>query len=203
MALKAFTRRDQLMAAALEEFAVMDFEGASLNTIIKSAGISKGVFYYHFENKEALYLALLDEANRQKWAFIRDKAALDSEGYQSLDLFERFLYQAKLGMAFANSHPKYHQLSMQLLKEKGNPIYDTALRHVGTDGSTELSAMISEAIARGELRSDFNEVFVTKLLTHLFQSFYDIFDVDTTEDAQKLLEHYVTFMRFGLTAEHQ
>ncbi|MDK2868230.1 MAG: TetR/AcrR family transcriptional regulator [Clostridiales bacterium] len=197
---KTFTKREQLMAAALSEFSTTDFESASLNQIIKASGISKGVFYYHFENKEALYLALLDEANHQKWAFINDQTANNAPAYESLDIFDRFLYQAQLGIAFAGEHPQHHLLSMQLTKEKGNPIYERAIRHIGSDGNAALSKLIDDAIARGELRPDFDKPFFHRLITHLFQNFYAIFDVDHTNQVQSQLEHYVDFMRNGLSS---
>ncbi|MBS7526305.1 TetR/AcrR family transcriptional regulator [Fusibacter paucivorans] len=200
MAAKSFTKREQLIAAALAEFSTTDYESASLNQIIKTSGISKGVFYYHFENKEALYLALLDEANRQKWTFINAQTENNAPIYENLDLFDRFLYQAKMGIAFANEHPQYHLLSVRLTKEKGNPIYERAIHHIGSDGNAALTKLINEAIAHGELRPDFDEAFIHRLITHLFQSFYDIFEAEHTNVLQIQLEHYVDFMRNGLSS---
>ena len=54
-----FEHREELVEAALEEFIAKGYEQASINTILRAAGMSKGQFYYHFENKEGLYLALI------------------------------------------------------------------------------------------------------------------------------------------------
>ena len=43
------------MQAALDEFATRGFHDASLNGVIKAAGISKGSMYYYFDGKEDLY----------------------------------------------------------------------------------------------------------------------------------------------------
>lgn len=48
-------RRDQLINSALEEFGLNKFEKASTNTIVKNAGISKGLLYHYFPSKDSLY----------------------------------------------------------------------------------------------------------------------------------------------------
>ena len=56
---KARTRRD-LMASAMRVFLEHGFHLASLDEIASAAGYSKGAVYSNFENKEALFLAILD-----------------------------------------------------------------------------------------------------------------------------------------------
>jgi AcrR family transcriptional regulator len=53
------------MDAAIEEIAANGIEGASYNRIIERSGLSKGVVYYYFENKESLYKTVLEEVERQ------------------------------------------------------------------------------------------------------------------------------------------
>ena len=52
-------RREQIMAAAMTEFANHPYQTASLNEIIRASGISKGVVYYYFDSKDDLYLTVL------------------------------------------------------------------------------------------------------------------------------------------------
>jgi AcrR family transcriptional regulator len=47
--------QQDILRAALEEFAAHGFNAASLNRIIDAAGISKGSMYYYFDGKEDLY----------------------------------------------------------------------------------------------------------------------------------------------------
>ncbi len=58
-------KRAALIEAAMEEIAANGIDGASYNRIIERSGLSKGVVYYYFENKESLYLTVLDEVERQ------------------------------------------------------------------------------------------------------------------------------------------
>lgn len=54
-------RIEALILAAVEEFLLKGYEGASVDAIAKRANVSKGGFYHHFPNKEILLM----EANRK------------------------------------------------------------------------------------------------------------------------------------------
>lgn len=49
-------RVESLLSAAIEEFMKNGYEGTSVDSIAKKAGVSKGAFYYHFPNKEVLLM---------------------------------------------------------------------------------------------------------------------------------------------------
>ena len=58
-------KKRNLIDAAIEEIAVNGIDGASYNRIIEHSGLSKGVVYYYFENKESLYKTVIEEVERQ------------------------------------------------------------------------------------------------------------------------------------------
>ncbi len=49
--------RQRILKSALREFAGKGYDGASLSAMCAQDGISKGILYHHFLDKEALYLA--------------------------------------------------------------------------------------------------------------------------------------------------
>ncbi len=51
--------RARVLVAAAQEFGSSSYDSASLNRIIEQAGISKGSFYYYFDDKEDLFRAVL------------------------------------------------------------------------------------------------------------------------------------------------
>ncbi|SDR01646.1 TetR/AcrR family transcriptional regulator [Virgibacillus salinus] len=53
-------KQQRIINAALKEFAENGYEKASTNRIVKSAGIGKGMLFYYFKNKKALYHYLTD-----------------------------------------------------------------------------------------------------------------------------------------------
>ncbi|MFO0599753.1 MAG: TetR/AcrR family transcriptional regulator [Myxococcaceae bacterium] len=52
-------KKERLLNAAVKEFAAHGYELASINTILGAAGFSKGSFYYYFDDKADLGLAVL------------------------------------------------------------------------------------------------------------------------------------------------
>ena len=48
-------KRLKLINSAMKEFGENSYAKASTNTIVKEAGISKGLLYHYFDSKEALY----------------------------------------------------------------------------------------------------------------------------------------------------
>jgi len=75
--LPAEERRDQLLDVALEVFATAGFHGASMNDVAEAAGVTKPVLYQHFDSKNDLFAALLDEVGRRMRTAI-DKATADA-----------------------------------------------------------------------------------------------------------------------------
>jgi AcrR family transcriptional regulator len=53
--------RDRILQAALQVFAQKGYHRALVDDIVHASGTSKGAVYHHFPNKEALFLALVDE----------------------------------------------------------------------------------------------------------------------------------------------
>lgn len=198
---KSFRRKEALLQAALDEFCLQSYEEASLNTILKNAAVSKGNFYYHFADKQSLYLSLLDDAVKTKWNYIRTKMNSGSESPVQSTLFEQFKLQARLAAQFAAQYPQYHQLGLRFSKERGTPIYAAAKEFLG--GSTEdvLAGMIDAAVARGDIKQSYPREYLLKTITYLFNGFDEIFD--SNEDFElhnmlKNLDSYVDFIQHGI-----
>lgn len=48
-----------ILETAVRLFSELGFEGVSMRTVAREAGVSKSNIYHHFESKEALYLAII------------------------------------------------------------------------------------------------------------------------------------------------
>src|ERR1700689_263380 len=63
--------RERLLRAAFQEIYRSGYRSADLDAILAAAGVTRGALYYHFDNKEALGYAVVDEiitSNlHQKW----------------------------------------------------------------------------------------------------------------------------------------
>jgi AcrR family transcriptional regulator len=109
----------RIIEAATTEFAAKGYEAASLNRILLAAGLSKGSFYYYFDDKADLAAAVLAqlvdelrplsaELGRPKdakefWAGL--KRYVDRTMDEGLSTQQRLDLLGKLGMAFID-HPE-------------------------------------------------------------------------------------------------
>jgi TetR/AcrR family transcriptional repressor of nem operon len=53
--------RERLLQAGFREVYTSGFQSASLDAILAEAGVTKGALYYHFDSKEALGYAVVEE----------------------------------------------------------------------------------------------------------------------------------------------
>ena len=59
--LPAGERREQILDVAVEVFAKQGYHATSMNEVAEAAGVTKPVLYQHFDSKQDLYLALIDD----------------------------------------------------------------------------------------------------------------------------------------------
>jgi AcrR family transcriptional regulator len=60
-------RRKQLLLVARRLFAKEGYHGASIDDVIQKAGVARGTFYNYFDNKRALFQAVLEELFELVW----------------------------------------------------------------------------------------------------------------------------------------
>ena len=68
--LKAAERRASILAVAKVLFADRGYHGVSVDEIAKRLGVSPAVLYQHFDSKEELYEAVLDEIACQRESYV-------------------------------------------------------------------------------------------------------------------------------------
>lgn len=197
------TRGDKLIEAAIDEFTEKNFDEASLNNILKRANISKGSFYYHFKNKQQLYLYIWDMAAKDKIDYLNKVMEQMSDDFFEKNIFEVFRLLGKFGIEFALKYPRYYQLSKRFFKEKNEEIKRLVMTKVGDeDNFTIIDDLIKKAISNQELREDFSPNFTTKLFKYLFMNFNSIFFEDLEEYEfdylLKVFDNYLDFIENGL-----
>jgi AcrR family transcriptional regulator len=143
--------RERILDAAVDVFANKGFHATRMDEIVDHSKTSKGAIYFHFPNKEKLFLALVDQfANllerRVKDAIQKEKAGMNRVRVAietCLDTFGKYRRPAKillvqavgLGAAF---------------EDKRNAIYDRFARLI--------ASYLKEAIKLGEIEPVNTEV---------------------------------------------
>ena len=89
--------RDRLIAAAQRRFYREGFRGVGIDQVYAEVGISKTAFYKHFESKEGLMLAVIEEHDRWMNASFRamlaecQDASVGSQVQSLFDMVETFI----------------------------------------------------------------------------------------------------------------
>ena len=84
--LPAGERREQILDVAVQVFARQGFHGTSMNEVAEAAGVTKPVLYQHFESKQDLYLALIDEIGKRMITSIAKATAGATSGKAMTEL---------------------------------------------------------------------------------------------------------------------
>ena len=66
-------KKNKIIEVSKNEFSRYSFYDASINRIIKEAGISRGSFYQYFNNKEDLFIYILDDYKNIIIQWIKEK----------------------------------------------------------------------------------------------------------------------------------
>jgi AcrR family transcriptional regulator len=77
--------RERLLEAAEQVFAEKGYHGAVVDDIIQESDTSKGGFYFHFPNKQAIFLALVDALVPKLAAAVERAIAAEYDSLAQLD----------------------------------------------------------------------------------------------------------------------
>jgi AcrR family transcriptional regulator len=155
------TTRQQLVTAAITEFARVGYAGANINQISEAAGFAKGTIYNYFASKQALMLAIIEDLGALHLEFIAGQVRQETQARARL---ERFFVS---GFAFVENHPAKAQLLITTLyggqpefKEKMGQIYQPMFRLVSDE-------IITPGITEGVFRA-LNPVLNASILMTLY-----------------------------------
>lgn len=155
-----------LYEAAMSAFSEHSFQEASLNDILKAAGMNKGSFYYRFRDKMELYLSLLYRMGIEKMRLFQEhEVSKTSNGF-----FDEFRNMAHIGLLLAKKDPRFMPFSRRILQEEAL-VRERITQTFGNLSGPLLTDMVERAKASGEFRPDLSTrttVFVIEtLLNHL------------------------------------
>ena len=111
--------KEDILNAAIAEFGRNGYKAASTNEIVRQAGVSKGLLFHHFKNKETLYTACQLFVLEEYAKFMTTQA-----DFTSKDFFERILSNLRIKMEFGRKNENYLALINRAwhTEGEGNPI---------------------------------------------------------------------------------
>lgn len=159
-------KKDRILEACIQEFAIHPFSKASINRIIKNADIPRGSFYQYFENKKDCYLEVLTEIGKVKLELYQELI----KSHPQDSFFDKSLLMIKAIEALVTHYPHYHQIG--LLMEKDNDPFINQL----VSKNPELLAPVYQQIKQdqdlGMLRKDIEPKMIYEILEALQKSLF-------------------------------
>lgn len=129
-------KQARITNAALEVFARNDYKHASTDDIAAKAGISKGLLFYYFRNKQSLYLYLYDYALEQvRGQVLRQK--LDGV----TDFFELMHIGARAKLELLTRCPYLLEFSIRAFYSRGEAVSDAVQARLNGGPHRQLRAV--------------------------------------------------------------
>jgi len=156
--------RATVLARAAEEFAEHGYEGGSYNRIIERSGLSKGAMYYYFDDKEDLFVTVLQDAVK--------RLIVDPGNVQLAHDAESFWREVEQWYVRSFRLFQLDPAAMALLRtlmksvERGGT-GGVALAELRRTGRTYIENFIAAGQAVGAIRDDLPEGLLTSILMSL------------------------------------
>ncbi len=187
-------KRQRIFEASVDEFAEKRFSDASINSIIKAAGIPRGSFYQYFSDKEDLYLYTLGEIGKEKIKIVMEVGRLEPEA----DFFEVYEHMFKVGIKWAEKHPRYSRIG--LLMKLDDSGFIAKLKAVTDDGLKQLEALIDRDKERGLIAPDIDSRLVVNLLYNsISQDVQELFEKGNEAELMERVKKTIRIIKGGIT----
>ena len=128
-------KRQNILRAALNIFAVKGYKDASTNKIVKEAGISKGTLFYYFKNKEGLYHYLIDYSLE-----VIKKEYIHHIDYTTLDIIKRMENNSKIKYQYVQKYPEVNYFLSTVLYSE--------LEHLPTSYQEKFQDLIQTSLGK-------------------------------------------------------
>lgn len=189
-------KQRQIFEACVDEFAQHTFTEASINQIIKTAGISRGSFYQYFEDKEDCYMYLLTEIGKEKMEMFKDVVEKDP-GDTVFDEYENMLDQA---IRWIEVKPQYYQIGIRM--DMDDSEFIQRLLKGNQAGLDYFASLIQRDQQRGIIRKDIDPAVLTDMLFSINRSALMSFFYNRDFQGMKKQNHQILdIIRKGSTTE--
>lgn len=180
------SKQDKIIESAIKEFAEYGYEEGSTNRIVKDCGISKGSLFKYFENKEELYLHLIDTISVQ----MAMETSLDIETLPK-DLFERVIEYSATEISWYVANPVKGKFLIGVAAESGSDIGKKIQERYGAR-STDIYVTLLKDVDMSNLHNNREEV--TDILRWVLSGFNNSFlsSIDPNSgDIAKIKKEYI------------
>lgn len=141
-------KRKKIIDCAIDEFSAHSFKAASINRIVKNAGIAKGSLYQYFKDKKELYLYLIQLAGEIKLNYL-DQNIVEQDDFFSM--IEKIIIASS---KFNLENPKFSQLVVNMLESSNDPFPNEIFGYLKQASQQWLQERLISAQKKKEIRTD-------------------------------------------------
>ena len=139
---------NEVLEVGIREFAERGLQQTSMNAVATQAGISVGVLYKYYENKDTFFLACVRRCTEELEQFLHQLCAEEHKPLQYAEALIGAVQQ------FSRQHRDYIRLYHEVT-HTGNPVHAAALAQQIEGVSSRLyTDIIQRAQKSGDVRSD-------------------------------------------------
>ncbi len=191
-------KKQQVIAGLTTVFTRLGYDKATVADIVKTCGIPRGSFYQYFNHKYDAFLAVIDEAQHKKMAYL--DGLIKRIGQEPF--FDLYYAMVDAGIAFAKAHPDYVAVWVGFFASR-DPGMQSAWRDFEHRSVTLLETYLRKDQAAGFIRNDVNTLALSRLL-YRFQSI-DIMDAflagKSVDEMQTMARQTIDIIRHDIEEE--
>lgn len=160
--------RDAVLRCAINLFNQQGYDATSIDGLAKDLGITKSGIYHHFDSKESILAAALDEALDELSNVVEGAETNESES-----AYDLLVVTIKASVGILVEHLPAVTL---LLRVRGNSELEQRAierrRHI----DEQLARLVHNAAAEGSLRADIDPDLISRLIFGMVNSLVEWFD---------------------------
>lgn len=200
-------KRNQILDAAIEEFAHNGFNGTNINKVAKRAKISIGAMYSYFDSKDDLFLTVVEKLLSVLERVLKE-VDVDKDIFE---IIEQLFFKAHY---YAINYPVLNQIYLDMSTHSLSKLSGKVSGRLETITKDLYLDVIRKAKANNKINQDINErmlSFIVDNLIMMFQFSYTsdyykermkiFLGKDLFEDEKKQIEEIMKFIKIAVRPE--
>ena len=158
-------RRIDIINAALKVFCKNGYDGTTINDIVKKAKCSHGLFYHYFENKKAIFNAVMESRGKNMMDFLDEVLENDDDYVSKLKKLTTYTFEnMKNDEVFAYRY--YFFVSTVFAKAESGELPPKCNK---TPPHLRMFSFFEQGILRGDFKNDYEPNDCAKLYNSIIQ----------------------------------
>ncbi|WP_238998394.1 TetR/AcrR family transcriptional regulator [Nocardioides limicola] len=182
--------REAVLRQAIDLFNRRGYDATSISELALQLGVTKSAIYHHFDSKEALLAAALDEALDGLSTAV--SAAAEATGESA---YARLRATVEAAVHILTAHLPAVTL---LLRVRGNSPLERAALERRREIDERLATLVRDAAADGDLRRDVDPEVTSRLIFGLVNSLVDWYRPEGRLPEERLAETISSVLFTGL-----